>query len=167
MERETWIRAGMVLTILGLLGLVLVTPSLMGRPPELASLPLLIVGVTEDVSTFILDVSAAVQAYMYANMTLEVEGLDNVTYVAVVNEADTYDVHLRIPTAVTSHFHVHAVLFDRQDNYFEYNLTVRLGDLEDRGIPMIFSFPDEQDAPEVVRFPPDDFRWLIPRRGTR
>src|SRR5437899_1491465 len=61
MERDVWIRGAMVVSILALATLILATPTLIGRPPaELASLPLLIIGMPKNESYFIVYLSAAV-----------------------------------------------------------------------------------------------------------
>lgn len=153
----------MVFTILGLLALILVTPSLLGRPPELSSLPLFVIGMSQDKSAFVLDVGGAIQAYMYANITLGVRGLDT-TYNVTAWENDTYSVHVRVAND-TAPFHVHTWLVDRQGNYFEYNVTVRLRRDDEGRTVMIFGFPDEVDGIEQIRVPPDDFRVGVPRRG--
>lgn len=165
MEREVWARAGMVLSVLALAALIFVTPDLLGRPsPELASLPLLIIGLSKNESTLIVNVGAAVQAYRYELIRVGINGTDpgvNATY----EENDTYEWHTRVPADVM--FTVHTYLVDQEDNYFEYNVTARLEtDAANRTV-MIFTFPYERDmTPEIRRYPPEDFRWLIPRRGT-
>src|SRR5438094_9255234 len=68
-------RGGMVLSILALVVLILVTPSLLGRTStELASVPLLTIGMSRNESAFIVNLGAAVQAYQYdlVSMTLNV-----------------------------------------------------------------------------------------------
>lgn len=162
--REARTRAGMVITILALLFLIFITPSLLGRPPELASLPLLIIGLTQDESTFVVDVGGAVGAYMYANVTLEVLGIDNASYQARVMNASAYHLHVRVPRNATP-FAVHTLLVDRQDNYFEYNITASLA-TEATRLVMIFTFPDETDNRVERRTPPDDLRWAVPWRGS-
>jgi len=154
----------MVLTILGLLSLVLITPNLLGRPPELASIPLLIVGLSMDESAFIVDVSSAVSAYLYSSIRLEIRSV-NTSYNATVLEPDTYDVHTRVPAAEAP-IAVHTILYDRQDNVFEYNVTARIS-VDDLGRTiMVVTLIDEPNDPEERRLPPDDFRALVPRRDT-
>ena len=164
MAREAWARTGMVVTIPALLVLILITPNLIGRPPDLASWPLLVIGLTQDGSTFVVDVGGAVGAYMYASVTLEVSGIDNVSYAARVTETDTYGKDLRVPENATHAFQVHAYLVDRQDNYFEYNVTTTLVWEGDRPI-LVFVRQDESNPREERRTPPDDFQWPVPLRG--
>ena len=165
MDRAAWARAGIVVAILVLLAMILITPTLIGRSPELGSLPLLIVGLTQDRSTFVVDVGGVVGRYMYANVTLEVRGILNASYEAEAMENDTYGVHIRVPVNATASFSVHTYLVDRQKNYFEYNVTVDLGrDDQDRSV-LIFTLPDETAPRQERRTPPEDFRWPVPLRG--
>jgi len=168
-ERDEWIRGAMVVSILALATLIFVTPTLIGRPPaELASLPLLIIGMPRNESYFIVYLSAAVQAYRYDEIRISVSGtnpLSNGTHV----ENETYGLHMWVPTQVPSNgtFTVHTYLVDQAKNYFEYNVTVR-ADLDAGRTVMVFTFPDEKDNPnlEIKRSPPvEDFRWVIPQRG--
>jgi len=169
MERDVWIRGAMVVSILAIATLIFVTPTLIGRPPaELASLPLLIIGMPKNESYFIVYLSAAVQAYRYEEVRISVSGTNppsNGTH----DENETYGLHLWVPTAVPSNgsFTVHTYLVDQVKNYFEYNVTVR-ADREAGRTVMIFAFPDEKDNPnlEIKRFAQgEDFRWVIPQRG--
>ncbi|MGQ0798063.1 MAG: hypothetical protein ACT4OI_09430 [Methanobacteriota archaeon] len=166
MDRAAWARTGIVTAILVLLAMILITPTLIGRPPELGSLPLLIVGLTQDRSTFVVHVGGAVGSYMYANVTLAVRGIGNASsYEAQAMENDTYDANLRVPVNVTASFAIHTYLVDRQENYFEYNVTVDLGrDAQDR-LVLIFTLADEKEPRVERRTPPEDFRWPVPLRG--
>ena len=165
MDRAAWARAGIVVAILVLLAMILITPNLIGRPPELGSLPLLIVGLTQDRSTFVIHVGAALGSYMYANVTLEVRGIDNGSYDARAMENDTYDAHLRVPANATASFAVHTYLVDRQENYFEYNVTVDLG-LDPQGrLVLVVTLQDEKDPRVERRTLPEEFRWPVPLRG--
>ncbi|HYT18559.1 MAG TPA: hypothetical protein VEO18_09995 [Thermoplasmata archaeon] len=170
MDRDVWIRGAMVLSILVLATLIFVTPSLIGRPPaELASLPLLIIGMPKNESYFIIYLSAAVQAYRYEEVRLVTTGsLPSAN--ATVAENETYGLHMVVPTQVPSNGSVtiHTYLVDQAQNYFEYNVTVR-ADLDSGRTVMVFTFPDEKDNPnlEMRRYPPgEDLRWLIPQRGS-
>lgn len=163
MDRAAWGRAGIFATILALLALILITPNLIGRPAVLASLPILIVGLTEDRSAFVVHVGGAVGAYMYANVTLEVFGM-NATLVDVAVENDTYSAHLRVPVNEAQPLRIHTYLADRQDHYFEYNVTAAF--VSEQGRPvLLLTLVDEEDR-EERRTPPDDFRWPVPLRGT-
>ena len=87
----------MVLSILALVGLIFATPDLLGRPsPGLESLPLLIIGMSRNESSFIVNVGAAVQAYRYDMIRLsfnESASFVNGTYA----ENDTYGFHRWVP----------------------------------------------------------------------
>lgn len=166
MERDFWFRALMVFTVFGLLGLILVTPSLLGRQAEIASLPILVIGMTtQNRSMFVIDVSGAIQAYMYANITLEVKNA-NTSYWKNWTEEDTYNVHAFIPTGVEP-FQVRTYIEDRQHNYFEYNVTVDLGEDAEGRPAMLFAFPDPPSPDAVTRVPPEDLRVAVPLRGSR
>ena len=167
-----WIRGAMVLSIAALATLIFVTPSLIGRPPaELASLPLLIIGMPKNESYFIIYLSAAVQAYRYEEARISVTGNEPSANVTVI-ENETYGLHVLVPTRVPSNgsFSIHAYLVDQtpQKHYFEYNLTVRAQQDAGRTV-MVFTFPDEKNNPgmEMRRYPPtEDLRWLVPQRGS-
>lgn len=160
----------MVVSILALATLIFVTPTLIGRPPaELASLPLLIIGMPKNESYFIVYLSAAVQAYRYEEVRISVNWTNPLANGTLV-ENETYGLHMSVPTQVPSNgsFTVHTYLVDQAKNYFEYNLTVR-ADRDAGRTVMIFTFPDEKDNPnlEMTRYPPgEDLRWVIPQRGT-
>jgi hypothetical protein len=169
-EREVWVRAGMFAAIIVLVILVLVTPSLMGHPPSLVSLPILIVGVTPDQTNLTAYVAGSVQAYLYDRITLNVTRLNAANQsVAWANatEAYTYGVEVKMRLNL-SYWRIHVWLEDQQNNYFEYNVTVR--SYVDRNnnyhLTLAFSFPDDNTATVVTRVPPDDFRIAIPRRGS-
>lgn len=165
MEREIKVRAVMVLTILVLAALILITPGLLGRPSELSSLPVLIIGLTKQGQEFIVDVEGAVQAYFYDRIGLEVSSLPDGSSVASLQEDEIYSLYLRLPANETGAYLVHAFLLDQLGNYFEYNVTMWASrDLENRTLLSV-SLIDE-DSPQTIRVsPPADFRWVIPRRG--
>jgi len=164
-EREVWVRGGMVVSILVLVVLIVITPVLLGRPSsELASLPLLIIGMSRNESAFIVDLGAAINAYQYDLVRLTINGSDssvNGTY----NETDSYGFHRWVPGNAT--FSVNVYFVDHQRNYFEYNVTARAMKELDNRTAMVFTFPNEDGGrPEVRQYPPDDFRLVIPRRGS-
>lgn len=172
MEREVVARVVMVLSILALVALILITPVLLGRPsPELASLPLLIIGMSRDNTTFIVDVGAAVQAYRYdaINLTIVASQPWNNSRVWINQTIllhDRYGYQTAVPSNAT--FTIDAYFVDNQQNYFEYNVTAHAEREPGDRLAMIFTFPLEADNLTTVirRHPPDDFRWVIPRRGT-
>ncbi|MGI0149541.1 MAG: hypothetical protein ACREDF_08435 [Thermoplasmata archaeon] len=165
MDREVWVRGGMVLSIFALVVLILVTPFLLGRPPsELASYPLLIIGMAHNESAFIVNVGAAINAYQYDYIRIRINESDpsvNGTF----NETDSYGFHRWVPGNVT--FSVNVYLIDRQGNYFEYNVTVRAIKVPDNRTVIVITFPYEKVDPgtEVRQYPPNDFRRVIPWRG--
>ena len=170
-EREVLARGAMVLSIFALIVLILVTPGLLGRPsPELASLPLLIIGMSRDNTTFIVDVGAAVQAYRYAVIRLAIVASQPWNSSRIwVNQSvlrnDTYGYQLWVPSNAT--FTIDAYFIDQQGNYFEYNVTAQVEREPGNRVAMVFTFPEPDNmTTEIRRYPPDDFRWLIPRRGT-
>jgi len=159
----------MFATIMVLVALVLITPSLLGHPSELASLPILIVAMTHDRQDVIVDVTSFAQPYLYDNITLEVlhENQDNSTVpYANVTQSDTYSESLYVPANATP-LYIHARLVDRQGNYFEINVTMRLSVDANMKTVMVFHFPDDKGSTAVrLTTPPDDFRWPVPRKGT-
>ncbi|HEX9339819.1 MAG TPA: hypothetical protein VF992_01425 [Thermoplasmata archaeon] len=165
MERDAWIRSLMVITVIGLVLLILITPGLLGRPTELATLPLLIVGMSRNDTTFIVNVGAAVQAYRYQEIRLSINGSEPSANQTILR-LDTYEEHTWVPADAT--FSIDAYLVDQQGNYFEYNVTVGTEKDADNRTVMVFTFPYESDNLTTVirRTPPDDFRWVLPRKGT-
>jgi len=159
------VRAGMVLSILALVALVLVTPQLLGQPsPELASLPLLIVGMTMNENAFIVNIGAAFQAYRYDLIQADVNGTGPAT-----NRTDTvseeYGLSMRVPGNTS--FGLHVYIVDQERNYFEYNVTVATEKDADNRTVMIFTFPYEELMSSPIRVvTPGDFRLPIPWRGT-
>lgn len=160
-------RAGMVLSVLALTALIFATPELLGQPsPELASLPLLIIGLSRNESMFLVNVGSAVQAYRYELIRVGINGTDpsvNRTYEAT--EAYTYQTLVPANGTIT----VHLYLVDQAEvpNYYEYNVTAHREKDSDNRTVMVFTFPYEEDMnQEFRRYPPEDFRWLIPRRGS-
>src|SRR5437879_4819929 len=129
MEREVWIRGAMVLSILALMVLILITPSLLGRTStELASVPLLTIGMSRNESAFIVNLGAVVQAYQYDIVRMTLNGSDpsvNRTY----EERDTFGFHVWVPENVSFSVHVYLVdhvgRADQRRNYFEYNVSAR------------------------------------------
>src|SRR5256885_941279 len=160
----------MVVSTPALASLIRVTPPLIGRPPaELASLPLLIIGMPKNESYFIVYLSAAVQAYRYEEVRISISGTNppsNGTH----DENETYGLHLWVPTQVPSNgsFTVHTYLVDQVQNYFEYNVTVR-ADREAGRTVMVFTFPDEKDNPnlEIKGLPPFGQEMLRMRQEIR
>lgn len=174
-EREVWVRGAMVLSILGLVVLVLVTPVLLGRPSsELRAQPLLTIGMSRNESWFVVNLGAAVEVYRYDLIRLTINGTDpntNWAFRETVQETEAYGLFRRVPANAT--FSVNVYFVDRQQaprpkNYFEYNVTVRAIQDVDQGTVMVFTFPFEKNAKgtEFRRTPPDDFRLGVPWRGT-
>lgn len=158
----------MVVSILALVALILATPSLLGRTtPELASLPLLTIGMSKNESFFLVNVGGAVQAYRYEMIRLSFNGTHpSLNRTMLVN--DTYYHYALIPRNSSVIFTVDAYLVDQQGNYFEYNVTARTEQDATNRIVMVFTFPYETDNVGTVirRTPPEDLRQPIPRRGT-
>jgi hypothetical protein len=173
MEREVWIRGAMVLSILALMVLILVTPSLLGRTStELASVPLLIIGMTRNESAFIVNLGAVVQAYQYDLVRMTFNSSDLSVNRTPHEEHDSFGVHAWVAGNVSFSVHVYLVdhvdRVDQRRNYFEYNVTVhRETDSQNRTV-MVFTFPFEKDKKDtVVRITrPEDFKQVIPPRGT-
>ncbi|TLZ53768.1 MAG: hypothetical protein E6K12_08630 [Methanobacteriota archaeon] len=168
MEREVWMRGAMVLSILALVVLILVTPTLLGRrSSELASVPLLSIGMDRNESAFIVNLGAVVQAYQYDLVRMTLNGSDpavNRTY----QENETFGFHVWVPGNATFSVHVYLLdqLVDQRRNYFEYNVSVHLDKDSQNRTVMVFTFPFEKDNQEIRITRPDDFHRVIPARGT-
>lgn len=163
------IRAGMFGTIIVLVVLILVTPTLLGHPSELSSAPVLLVAMTHDQSMLVVGVTGAVQAYLYDNITLNVSRVDpNGTNTSLGRFAqnDTYTAELYVPApANATLLWIHVRLVDQQHTYFEYNVTMYLDTTVAGRLTMVFNFPDVPGTATQRVVPPDDFRWAVPRRG--
>lgn len=159
----------MFAAIIALVILILATPGFMGRPSVLTP-PLLIVGVSPGQANLTFYVTASVQAYLYDDIALNVTRLDRANAsVGWTNVSDvyTYGVELKVPLNLT-YWHIHVWLRDEQDNYFEYNLSLRVyaDPNNNYRLTLAFTFPDDNSTTVATRVPPDDFRVAIPRRGT-
>ena len=169
MDREVWVRGAMVLSILVLVILILITPGLLGRPSsQLTSVPLLVIGMTQNESAFVVQLGWAIQPYQYDTVRLTINGSDpsvNGSFVA----QDAYGLSRSLPGNAT--FSLHVYFLDQampKRNYFEYNLTAHAEkDLDNRTV-IVFTFPYEKDSltTEIRRNPPDDFQKAVPWRGT-
>ena len=167
MESQAVFRAAMVLTIPVLLALILLTPGLIGRPPpEITSLPLLVIGMSIDERWIVLDVSGAFQAYMYEAISLSVVTEPEPDINASGAENFTYDVHLRVPVNLTLTYVVHAWVLDRTDSYFEVNVTMSVLENPSGDLYMAFGMIDDPSPTTIVRVPPDDLRVPVTRKGT-
>ncbi len=180
-EREVWVRAGMFGAIIVLVALILATPSLMGHPPALASLPILVIGVTpasanpaENLTVY---VAASVQAYLYREIAVNVTRLNDTNATVAwtnLSQPYTYGMEAKAPLnlsrcapTVCEGYRIHVWLLDQQDNYFEYNVSGRVYyDQTTFKLTLAFQFPDDSPTTVVTRVPPDDLRVAIPRRGT-
>ncbi len=170
-DREVWVRAGMFGTIIVLVALILVTPDLLGRPSELSSAPVLLVAMTQSKAGLIVDVTGAVQAYLYENVSLNVSRENpngTSTDLASYARTEAYNAALYVsaPTNGTVLW-IHAWLVDQQKNYFELNVTMHtFNDTGNGGkLTMVFDFPDPPTMLSQDVVPPNDFRWAVPRRG--
>src|SRR2546427_12075970 len=128
MEREVWMRGAMVLSILALVVLILVTPTLLGRrSSELASVPLLSIGMDRNESAFIVNLAAVVQAHQYDLVRMTLNGSD-----PAVNRTDqeneTFGLHVWVPGDATLSLHVYLLdqLVEQSRTYFDYKVTVHL-----------------------------------------
>jgi len=159
-------RATMVLTILVLVTLILVTPGLMGRPSELSSIPILIIGLAKDQTEIVVDVEGAVQAYFYDRIVLQVDSLP-AGFSAGREENETYTLYLRVPVNESVAYRIHTYLEDQGGNYFEYNVTLTTQREDDNRTVLTVVLDDEDRDPVIQVTSPSDFRWSVPRRGSR
>ena len=159
----------MFAAIIVLVALILVTPRLMGHPSPLAP-PLLIVGVTPDQANLTIYIAASIQANLYDDITLNVTRLNAANQSVAwtnVSEAFSYGIEMKVPLNLT-YWRIHVWLLDQQDNYFEYNVSLRtfLDRSNSFQLTMAFTSPDDNSTTVATAVPPDDFRVPIPRRGT-
>jgi hypothetical protein len=168
MEQEDWLRGGMVISILVLVVLILITPSLLGRSPsELASVPLLIIGMSKNESWFIVNIEAAFQAYRYDLVRMTINGTGQSVNWSH-SEAEVFGFHRWVPGNAS--FSVHVYLVDQGKNYFEFNVSAhREKETNNRSV-MVITFPFEKDfrGMDIRKYPDlkEDFRQGIPRRGS-
>ncbi len=169
-DRELWLRAGMFGTIIVLVGLILYTPNLLGHPSELTSVPVLLVAMNHDKSSVVVDVTGAVQAYLYRSVLLTVShvntnGTNGTTWTSAHN--DTYNAAIYVPANATPLW-IHTKLVDQQYNYFEYNVSMHTFNDSANAykLTMAFAFPDDPGTAVRNVVPPADFQWAVPRRGS-
>src|SRR5438046_10473367 len=145
----------MVLSLLALLLLIPITPILLGRTStELASVPLLIIGMSRNESAFIVNLGAVVQAYQYDIVRMTLNGSDPSVNRTPHEEHDSFGFHVWVAGNVSFSVHVYLVdhvdRVDQRRNYFEYTVTVhRETDSQSRTV-MIFYIPLENEEKDTV-----------------
>lgn len=156
-------RGAMVVSILSLGVLIAVTPLLLGRPSsELESLPILIIGMSENRSEFIVELGAAVQHYRYEVIRLTIFNASVPSANASFNVTDGYSLSHRLPVNVT--FALNAYFVDQDRNYFESNVSVRTEEGRSVMVFTLLDMGDNGNAP-IERDWSEDFLLPIDRRG--
>ncbi len=158
MRAEVVKQVAMALVIPILLAVILVTPTLMGRPTTLSAIPALIIGLTDD--EVVLDVHGAVDQYRYASVYLQVQGQDNLSFSWTDQKRQAYDLDTSFPRNATQAFDLYVLITDRQNNTYALNATVFLG--HDPTGDYI-ALTDRGTWRTTVAYTPSDLRALIPR----
>ncbi len=158
MRAEVAKRVAMVAVIPALLAIILVTPSLMGRPTVLSAIPALIVGLTP--TEVVLDVHGAVDQYRYASISIVLQGQDNLSFNRTETKLQAYDLDMSFDRNATRAFDVYVLIGDRQGNTYALNGTVFTG--HDEAGDYV-AMTDRDSWRTVVTYAPADFRALIPR----
>jgi hypothetical protein len=158
MRLEVVKRGAMVAVVPALLALILVTPTLMGRPTVLSAIPALIIGLTE--SRVVIDLHGAVDHYLYDRIGLEVQGQDNVSFTLAAVDYESYDLQVNFSRNATRAFDLFVLIADRQGVTFALNGTVFQGTDETGDF---LSMTDRDTFRTVLVRPPADFRALVPR----
>ncbi len=158
MRLEVVRRVAMVAVIPVLLALILVTPSLMGRPAVLSAIPALIVGLTD--THVVLDVHGAVDHYRYRSILLHLQGEENVSFNRTHTEYDSYDLEVNFSRDASAAFDVYVLIADRQGNTYALNGTVFTG-VDESGD--FVSITDRGTMRTTVVRTPADVRTLVPR----
>jgi len=158
MRLELVKRVAMVAVIPVLLAVILVTPSLMGRPTVLSAIPALIIGLTDE--AVVIDVHGAVDHYRYRSIHLHLQGEDNLSFHQSLEKLETYDLDISFDRNATVAFDLYVLIADRQGNTFALNGTVFTGH-DDTGDYVAMT--DRDTMWSVVSHAPSDFRALIPK----
>lgn len=161
MRLEVAVRTAMVAVIPALIVLILVTPSLMGRPAVLSAIPILIVSLTD--ASVVIDVHGAVDHHRYRTIIVIIEGQDNVSARYNASETETFDVDLSIPRSATTVFDLSVLVASREGNTFALNATVFTGTDEAGDF---VSLVDRETMGTTIAYAPADFRTLIPAGGS-
>lgn len=115
----------MVSTIIVLTFLIIITPTFISKQTPIGAIPRVLIDNMKYV--ILVDVGSAVEDYRYWNISMTVNGLDNLSYHRVSLEEQTYDLHLVVAKNDTSKFELNITLFDRNDRIFigyDFNATV-------------------------------------------
>ncbi len=156
----------MFLTIIVLMALIVITPTLMGRPTGLSSFPVLIVAATWDQGDLVVGVTG-VQPYMYGNVTLNVTraAANDTRTLAWRQNNNSFGEFVYIAVNDTP-LRIHVWLEDQLRNYFEGNVTVATSLNTQGKLVMSVGYPDDPNAGTTMTVAPNDFRWSVPLRGT-
>jgi len=158
MRLELVKRVAMVAVIPVLLAVILVTPSLMGRPTVLSAIPALIIGLTDE--AVVIDVHGAVDHYLYRSIYLHLQGEDNLSFHQSLEKLETYDLDISFDRNATVAFDLYVLIADRQGNTFALNGTVFTGH-DDAGDYVAMT--DRDTMWTVVVHTPSDLRALVPK----
>ncbi len=149
-------RGAMVAVIPALIVLILITPNLMGRPPVLSAIPILIIGMTE--SNVLIDVDGAVDHYRYRTIQIQLLGLDNMSFQENLTATESYGLDFAFSRNVTAVFDISVLVANQEGNTFALNATVFTG--EDEIGEYIAVSRRDVFRTDVV-YMPADFRTLI------
>ncbi len=114
----------MVATLVTLIFLIIITPTFISRQTSLGAVPLVIIDNLR--FTILVDIHSTVEPYRYKYISIDVTSLDNSNGSTVVDESETYDLHVVIQKNDTRRFHLNITLFDQAWHGYDYNATVEV-----------------------------------------
>lgn len=151
-------KGAMAATVLGIVALIAITPSLRERPrPTIQSAPLVLLDLRP--ADLIASVRGAFDQVRYARITVLVSSLTNLSYGVADTRYDTYGTEVRVPRSAGTAFDVNVTVYDIMGNGFRWRGAVRY-DSDGGGEFMAVTNIGDLRSSKV--YPPVTFRTLIP-----
>jgi len=154
-------RVAMAATLVALVGLIIATATLRGPPgPTIQSAPLVVLDLRP--TEVIVAVHGAFDQVRYAQVSIVVSSLTNLTIQLRTTQNDTYGAQVRVPLSAASAFDVNVTVYDSGGNGFRWRGAV-LVDRDTGGEFMTVTTLENLRSAKV--YPPATFRTLIPELG--
>ena len=121
-------KALMALTVIVLVILIIITPSLIGKEPGVSSIPKVIVDYADNET--IVHVTSALGDHRFTNISIYAENA-SVGWSNESAQSEAYSLTMRFPGSVVSGFFLNVTVYDDENGY-EYNCSVVLDLAEKR-----------------------------------